>query len=190
MRLNYLHNIKSMVAVLFVTMLFSCKNNFKEVRQIGILQNEPIGVAENINLKYTEKLKDSGKLKANLLSPKMLDFSNRDFSFSEFPDGIHLTVYDEEGHKNVIVADYAIYYSETDLIDLQGNVVLSTYSKDTLFAEQLYYDQKREWVFSNKPFKLISSTYNSEGNIIDSDTEFKNLQTAESSADVYLDDSE
>lgn len=179
MKPTYLHNILSIVTVISVTMLFSCKNNFKEVQQIGILQNEPIGVAENINLKYTEKLKDTGKLKANLLSPKMLDFSNRAFSYSEFPEGIHLTVYDDEGHETLIVADYAIYYSETDLIDLQGNVVLSTHTKDTLFAKQLYYDQKREWIFSNQPVKFVSQTNSSQGDVFDSDTNFEIVQLLE-----------
>ena len=75
------HIILHIVTVFTVTMFFSCKNNFKEVQKIGISEHEPIGVAENINLKYT----DSGKIKANLISPKMLDYSNRDFAFSEFP---------------------------------------------------------------------------------------------------------
>ena len=180
------HNINIIVTVFTVTMFFSCKNNFKEVQQIGILQNEPIGVADSIDVKYTEKLIDTAKVKANLLSPKMLDFSNRDFPYSEFPDGIYLIVYDKDQNKTIITADYAIYYTQTDLIDLQGHVILATHNKDTLFADQLYYDQKREWVFSNKPFKFVSTSYNSKGNIFDSDTEFKNLQTAESSGDVFI----
>ena len=51
------------------------------MQQVGVLQNEPIGVADTINLKYT----DSFQLIANLLSPKMLDYSNLDFAFSELP---------------------------------------------------------------------------------------------------------
>ena len=34
-----------------VTMFFSCNNSFKEVQKIGISENEPIGIAENIKLK-------------------------------------------------------------------------------------------------------------------------------------------
>ena len=81
----------------------------------------------------------------------MLDYSNRDFPFSEFPEGIHLNLFDEEKHKSIVLADYAITYNETDLIDLRGNVVLMTYTKDTLFAEQMYYDQRRQQLFTNSP---------------------------------------
>lgn len=164
-----------MVTAIAVTMFFSCKNNLKEVQKIGIPENEPIGVAENINLKYT----DSGKIKAILISPKMLDYSNRDFSFNEFTEGINLTLFDDDDQKNTVTADYAIVYNDTDLMDLQGNVVIATYSKDTLFAEQLYYDQKKEWLFTNKPVTFRTGSDLINGNGFDSDTKFTNAEVLE-----------
>lgn len=178
-----------MVTAIVVTILFSCKNNFKEVQQMGVLQNEPIGVAENINLKYTEAKDSIGRLIANLESPKMLDYSNREFSFIEFPIGVRLSLYDENNKKNLVLADYAIVYSETDLIDLQGNVILITPQNDSLFAEQMYYDQKQEWLFSNLPVSLKSATANSgNGDIFDSDTKFKNYTILEGRGDMIIKD--
>ena len=174
----------SMVVAFATTILFSCKNNFKEIQQIGILQNAPAGEAKNINLKYT----DSGKIKANLLSPKMLDYSNRDFPFSEFPEGIHLNLFDEEKHKSVVLADYAITYNETDLIDLRGNVKLMTHTKDTLFAEQMYYDQRRQQLFTNFPVRFSFASGNTgRGNIFDSDIKFENYEILEGSGSADVD---
>ena len=165
-----------MVTVFAVTMFFSCKNNFKEVQKIGISENEPIGIAENINLKYT----DSGKIKAILLSPKMLDYSNRSkFSFSEFPEGINLELFDDDNQKSTVVADYAIVYNKTDLMDLQGNVVIATKDNDTLRAEQLYYDQKKEWLFTNKPVTFRTGLDLINGNGFDSDAKFTNAEVLE-----------
>jgi len=187
MNLRFLSKIQIMVTALVVTILFSCKNNFKEVQQIGVLQNEPIGVAENINLKYTEAKDTIGRLIANLESPKMLDFSNREFRFIEFPEGVTLYLYSEKNERNTVLADYALVYSETDLIDLQGNVILITPEKDSLFAEQMYYDQKQEWLFSNLPVSLKSATANSgNGDIFDSDTAFKNYTILEGRGDMIL----
>ncbi|MEZ4855661.1 MAG: LPS export ABC transporter periplasmic protein LptC [Gelidibacter sp.] len=174
----------NIVIAIAVTMFFSCKNNFKEVQKIGVLQNEPIGIAEEINLKYT----DSGKLKANLLSPKMLDFSNRDFPFSEFPEGITLYLFDEQNKKSKIVSDYAIVYNETDLIDLRGHIKITTETKDTLFAEQLYYDQKRDWVFTNKPVKYVSPTKIVTGNAFDSNRDFTSYGITEITSTMYIDE--
>ncbi|HLT34276.1 MAG TPA: LPS export ABC transporter periplasmic protein LptC, partial [Aquaticitalea sp.] len=157
--------------------------NFKEVQQIGVLQNEPIGVAENINLKYT----DSGKVKANLISPKMMDFSNRDFAFTEFPDGMKLLLYDE-GKKSTILSDYAISYNETDLIDLQNNVIIITQQNDSIFADQLYYDQKNEQIFTNEAFKMVSPTKIITGNGFNSDKDFKHFEALEVTGIIYLDE--
>ncbi|MCB0435276.1 MAG: LPS export ABC transporter periplasmic protein LptC, partial [Mangrovimonas sp.] len=81
MKILNCYTVKSTVAVIAATVLFSCQNSLSEVQKIGLSENEPIGVAENFNLKYT----DSGRMTANLISPKMLDFSNREFNFIEFP---------------------------------------------------------------------------------------------------------
>jgi len=176
------HTILNIVTVFTVTMFFSCKDNFKEVQKIGISENEPIGIADTFNLKYT----DSGRVKAILISPKMLDYSNRDFPFSEFPEGIYLEVFDEDNNKSVVVADYAISYSHTDLLDLQGNVKLSTYKNDTLFAEQLYYDQDKEWLFTNRPvsFKIGFDKINGKG--FDSDSKFTNAEVIEVDGNITV----
>ena len=189
MKLKVLHIKFYIVTTIVVTMFFSCKNNFKDVQQIGVLQNKPIGEAKNIDLRYTEAEDLEGKVVANLKSPKMLDYSNRGFSFSEFPEGVNLSLYDENGEKNIILADYAIVYNKTDLIDLQGNVILITPQNDSLFADQLYYDQKREWLFTNQQVRLKSATSNNgRGNIFDSDTKFKNYTILEGSGDMLLKD--
>jgi len=184
MRFIKKHNKLNIVTTIVVTMFFSCKDNFKEVQKLGISENEPIGVAKNINLKYT----DSGKIKAILISPKMFDYSNRDFPFSEFTEGINLELYDEENNKSVVVADYAISYTKTDLIDLQGNVRLTTHNKDTLFAEQLYYDQDKEWIFTNKPVTFRTGLDLIHGNGFDSDSKFTNAEVLEINGIITLDE--
>lgn len=163
-----------MVIVLAMTMFFACKNNFKDIQNIGVSENEPIGIAENINLKYT----DSGKVKAILKSPKMYDYSNRNFAYNEFTDGVNLELF-EDGKKSVVVSDYAIIYNKTNIIDLQGNVVITTHSNDTLFAEQLYYDQEKEWLFTNKPVTFRTGRDLINGNGFDSNSKFTNAEVLE-----------
>ena len=75
------------------------------------------------------------------------------------------------------------------MIDLQGNVILITPQRDSLFAEQLYYDQKREWLFTNLPVQLKSATSNSgHGDIFDSDTKFENYTILEGRGEMILKD--
>jgi len=184
MKYKSLHIIKNGVMALAVTLFFSCKNNFQEVQKIGISANEPQGIAENINAKRT----DSGRVVANLISKKMLDFGNRKFAYSEFPEGVKLHIYDESNNKNTVLADYAILYSETDVIDLQGNVLVYTHTKDTLFAEQLYFDQAKEWLFTNLPVTYKSDGYITHGSGFDSDRDFTKAEVLKVSGTFLVND--
>ena len=189
MILKRLHIKVLIVTTFVVTMFFSCDYNEKKTNVTVVFQNQPVGEARDINLKYTEAKDTIGKVIANLESPKMLDYSNRSFSFYEFPEGVRLSLYDDKNQKNIVLADYAIVYKATDLIDLQGNVILITPQKDSLFAEQLYYDQKQEWLFSNLPVYLKSITANNgRGDIFDSDTKFTNYTILEGRGDMILKD--
>lgn len=134
---------------LFVVMT-SCESNFKEVQKINKSNFAPIGEADTVNLKYT----DSGKIKAILVAAKMLDFSNVSFPYQEFPKGIDVTLYDNNAKKSFIRSDYAILYKKTNIVDLQGNVKITSEDGKILETTQLYYDQKREWFFTEKKCKL------------------------------------
>ncbi|WP_225035102.1 LPS export ABC transporter periplasmic protein LptC [Winogradskyella sp. SM1960] len=181
------HIIKNLVTAIVVTLFFSCNNDFNEVQKVGVLQNQPIGEAEHIDLKYTELKEDTVRLVANLLSPKMLDYSNRNFPFNEFPIGIELKIYDENNNKTTITSNYAIVYKETDIIDLRDDVRIISSENDTLFTEQLYYNQKLEWLFTNESFLFKRSIGPLHGVLLDSDKEFKNFQMLEMGGDFQID---
>lgn len=136
----------------FVVMLasVSCESNFRDVQRINSVAFSPVGRSENINLKYT----DSGKVKAILVSPLMLDYSNLEYGFNEFPKGVHVTLIDEHHNNSYVVSDYAITYADTDIIDLQGNVKITSNDGKVLETQQLYYDQKNEWFYTEKSFKF------------------------------------
>src|SRR5699024_113336 len=97
---------QSIVIVLFMAMLFSCQGRLDEVRQMDSKRFSPQTEEFDVNLIYT----DSGKVAAKLKGPKLLDFSNLEFPYREFPDGAELDFFDDQNKKNTVVADYAIVY--------------------------------------------------------------------------------
>lgn len=138
-----------MVTAIAVTMFFSCESNLKEVQKLNYKSFVPTGQADTINLVYT----DSGKVKANLISPKLIDYGSLENPYTEFPKGIEVIIFDDNNNRSIVVANYAVRYKKTDLIDLQGNVKVTTYDNKILETSQLYYDQKNEWFFTEKQFK-------------------------------------
>lgn len=162
-------NLLYIVAALVVSIFIGCESNFKEVQKINYSEFIPGGDADNVNLKYT----DSGLIKLVLVSPKMLDYSNVSFPFTEFPVGVDLTLYDAKGQTTNIKAKYAISYGVTNIIDLQGKVKIASQQGQTLETEQLFYDQKNQWFFTEKKFKFTDLKGVSNGQGIDFSKDFK-----------------
>ena len=156
-------------AVVAVVFFLGCESKLKDVQKMDYSEFIPSGEAENFNLKYT----DSGRIKSILLSPKMLDYSAVEFPFTEFPKGVDVTMYDKKGKKTFIHGDYAISFKGTDVIDLQHNVKITTETGQMMETEQLYFDQKNEWFFTEKKFKFTDPKGVSYGEGIDFSKDFK-----------------
>ena len=157
-------------AILFSGLaLVGCESNFKDVKKMNFSEFTPSGEAENFNLKYT----DSGRITSILVSPKMLDYATVEFPFTEFPAGINVTFYDKNGKKTFVRSDYAVTYKGTDIIDLQGKVKITSETGQMMETEQLYFNQKDQWFFTEKRFKLTDPKGVSYGEGIDFSKDFK-----------------
>jgi LPS export ABC transporter protein LptC len=173
--MNHFNKNISFLLSLFiiVSVLFGCESNFKEVHKNDYSEFVPGGDADFVNLKYT----DSGKIKSILVSPKMLDYSNVDFAFTEFPKGVDVTIYDDKGKRTFIKSNYAVSYKQTNIIDLQGKVKITSESGQILETEQLYFDQKNEWFYTEKKYKLTDAQNGSTGQGIDFSKDFKTINS-------------
>ncbi|GAB2779760.1 LPS export ABC transporter periplasmic protein LptC [Salinimicrobium soli] len=174
MKFTYRNIYTGIVTILFVAMLFSCEGNLKGVREMQMPEDAPQAIGTGINLKYT----DSGKVVAVLRSDKMRDFTNKEFAYREFPEGLEVEFFNEENQKNTVTADYGIVYNETGLVDLQGNVVIVTSDSTILNADQLYWDQANNWIFTDQrnTIRFKNGALN-EGEGFDSNQEFSNFRS-------------
>jgi len=152
-------------------LFFSCADNYKRVGDEALPVVFPQGVAQNFSLTYTESKKsmknediDTTKVISVISGPVYEMFDNLEFPYNTFPDGLILDIYDEQNNKSVIKADYGIRYLTTNLIDLQGNVVIETHDGKKLETPQMFYDQGNEWAFTQEKFKYTNPE---EGTIMD-----------------------
>jgi LPS export ABC transporter protein LptC len=161
-------------AILFLGLLFSsCQNNFKDIQKIHFTEFTPSTEAEDFNLKYT----DSGRIKSILISKQMLDYSSVAYPFAEFPKGIDLTMFDANGKKTFVKSNYGINFKSTQIIDLQGNVTITNEVGQKMVTEQLYYDQKSEWFYTEKSFVFTSPDGTLTGMGVDFSKDFKIMNT-------------
>lgn len=172
--------ILSTFTVVLIAIVSSCESNFKEVQKSVYSEFTPNGESYGINLKYT----DSGKIKSVLISPKMLDYSTAQFPFTEFPDGLNITMYDPKGAKTFIVAKSGTTFKNTNLIDLKGSVKISNELGQLLETDQLYFDQKNEWFFTEKRYKFTDPKGVSFGEGLDFSKDFKIINSQQVNGEV------
>ena len=180
MTLNKTNTIKWIVTVFAVTLFFGCESNFKEIQKSNISEFFPSSDADMVNLKYT----DSGRITAILVSSKMLDYATVSYPFTEFPKGIDVTLYDKNAKKTFIRSNYAISYKGSSIIDLQGKVKIYTEQGQILETEQLYFEQKNEWFFTERRFKFTDPKGVSNGQGIDFSRDFKVINSQKITGEV------
>ena len=184
MKLKYIFS-KSIAVFIFTAMLFACDGNLDEVKQMGVKLSGPQSTTKNINLFYT----DSGRVQANMKSPKMLDFSNEEFPFREFPEGVEVDFFKKDSSKNTIISDYAIIYTATDIIDLRGNVKIVTADSAVLNSQQLYWDESEAWLFTDQPYtiKMPNGAIN-DGDGFDANQNFDKFNSRTNTGIQYIDE--
>lgn len=163
----------SSLFLLAVFILQGCESNFKKVQTSNLVDFVPSGEAETFNFKYT----DSGRITAILVSPLMKEFANLAFPFTDFPKGIDLTLYDKNKKRTVILADYATSYKLTNIIELVGNVKISSQDGQILETDKLFYDQNNQWFYTEDKFKFTDLKGVSNGKGIDFSKDFKEIHS-------------
>jgi LPS export ABC transporter protein LptC len=178
--------LKTTITALAVICFLACTDNLKEIAKMNAVSNQPSSEVENLLLKHT----DSSMLKVTLQGPVMLDYSNDIFPYTEFPKGIKVEVYEVNGDttkKTTITANYAVIFNETDLVDLKGDVKIVGSDGSTFYGDQLYWDQKAKWIFTDNPFRTnLKNNNKTSGKILDSNEKLTNALVRGASDEFYI----
>lgn len=180
--------IKSIAVICLTAMLFSCGNDIKEVRDFLADKNLPIGVAENVYNIHT----DSGRVDVKFTAPLLHDFSNRkSHPYSEFPKGVKIINYDKAGDSVVIVGNYAISYTKTNISEIKGKVKIENFGEQKrLLTEQLFWDQKTKYFYTEKPFTLFTATDTIHGTGFDASEDLTQFMAKNNRGTININENE
>ena len=180
--------IRSIALLLCMAMLFSCNNDMHNLQQLSIQKKFPQGEAFDFKLVYT----DSTKVVAVVTSKLNKDFTNQRMPYSEFPEGVKVEFYDQARHKNIVEANYGIIYPSSDMVELRDNVVLTTYDGKKLKTSQLFWDQKEDWIFTDREFSFTDETKGTVTNGIgmDFDKKFSTVKAHKTTGILAIEDNE
>ena len=175
---------KVCLALLCVITLTNCTDQFSAVQQMNKFDEIPVGITEELHLIYS----DSAQIEAELIAPINIDYTNQNFPYSEFPQGLDATLFGNRGEVTYVRSDYGIYYPKTEIIDLRGNVEISDNTGTKLNTNQLYWDAGQEWLFTEKNFIFTNASYDIEAVRLDANRSFRKLMTGMISGNIQVKD--
>lgn len=178
------YQLVKVTLVAAVTFIVSCSQD--QEREIGtqFTKGKALGVAYEVRMVYTDSL----KIKAILTAAVHEDYTNLSLPYSVFPQGVKVTFVDDLKRENIITADRGIMYQNTNIIDLQGNVVLKASDGGILTTTQLYWDAEYDWIFTEKAFNFVNDSYDVNATRLDTNKEFTKFQTGKLTGTVAVED--
>ena len=152
--------MKSIIVLLGAIMLLACKNDIKEVNALAEREKRPDMTGENLELIYS----DSARIKYRVLAPEYIKVNREKEKYEEFPKGIHVLSYDPAGKMiGSIKAKYAKKLEDEMLWEARNEVVIINAEGKKLETELLYWDMKKELIYSDRYVKLSADGQIIEG---------------------------
>lgn len=154
----------------------ACENDVNEVRELG---RRKANVEEGRNIE--SYLSMNGKMRAHLTAPLLLRSDGDSGKMSEFPNTLHVDFFNDSTKQieSQLNADYGRYKENDNKIYLRGNVVFFNNKGDTLFCEDMYWDQTAEKFYTNKKAVVVRNfgrTRFTPLNGLSATQDFKHLQ--------------
>ena len=153
--------IKSITILGGIVMLLACKNDLQDVNKLVQPERRPEMTGDNLEMIYS----DSAKIKYRVLTPEYLKINKEKEKYEEFPQGIYVISYDKDGEMaGSIRSKYAKKLEEEMLWESRNEVIVINAEGKKLETELLYWDMKKEQIYSDRYVRLTSGGQIIEGN--------------------------
>ena len=167
---------------------FSCTNDMEVVKKFIDTEAEPDLISTNVVVLYT----DSARKQMKMSAPLFKQYSSAKEQRDECPKGIHVWFYEKTGEiKGELTANWAKRDVTTDIWEAQGNVVVINNEGKRMETEQLFWDPKKEMVYSEKYTKITSPDGTvATGNTFTANQDLSNYTLRKAKATIVLKDDE
>lgn len=175
------------IILLSLTFLNSCKNDIEVINALDFNDTLPLVTARDIEMLYSE----SAKVQIKLVSPLLIRYEGVD-PYNEFPQGFTVYFYDTNMNvKSTISADYGISHEQNKLMEARYNVVVFNIDKnEKLNTEELFWDQVKEIIYSNKFVKVTRDDEVITGDGLKADQTFETIEIEHPKGLIAVEDSE
>jgi LPS export ABC transporter protein LptC len=177
---NRLKAITTLIVIAFS--VISCEKKNVRYEKIDIL-TLPSQTAKDFTTTYT----DSGKMQIVFSAPLLERYERAEIPYSEFKSGI--TVLFHDGHLEPVAsisAKYAKYTDNKNLWELQDSVVAINEAGEKLETELLFWDQKKELIYTDRFVKITTEDQIVQAYGLESDPRLSKRHFKKISAIIYI----
>lgn len=185
-----LKDISDMLRPAFLAMIFisnaiilsSCE------RKTDKIPHDEILTLPSITVKDFETLfSDSGKVQLIMISPLMESYNNAEEPYSEFRYGIKVIFYDGLKEPVAIASSkYTRYNQKKKLWELRDSVIVENDTGDKLETEILFWDQDKDFIYTDRLVKITNEYQTVIGTGFESDTRLTKRKIKNITATIYL----
>lgn len=129
---------------------------------------------------------DSAKVQLKLETPVQYEFENGD---KEFPEGIYLEFYGENGEiTNTIVANYCYFTAKENLWKATGDVIVKGLkTNEQLNTEELFWDPEEQKIYTEEFVRIETGKEIIMGHGLEADQDFSSYKIKKSTGTISLD---
>jgi len=153
--MNYHKKLVAVTVMVAATFLFlACTNSPEAILEVtGKDEILPLNVQKNIVYEFS----DSSFKRLEVRAPEVQDYSQIEEPYREFPLGIDVTFFDKLGNpESHLKANFAKEMINEQLWEARGDVVVLNEKDEQINTEQLYWDVKKEMIYSNVFVKIAT----------------------------------
>ena len=133
--------------------IIGCENDYETVQHLGD-KKTAVEQAKSVE----SYLSQNGKVKARLTAPYMLRYLT-DSTYIEFPRSLHVDFFNDSSLavQSTLDALYGKYHEWEKKVFLRDSVVaINKMTGDTLRAPELWWDQRTEKIYTDKPVRIFT----------------------------------
>ncbi len=175
----------TILPILGLLVLFSCKkNNIAEIYNLTKIDTTSSQSVWNLETIYT----DSGKVKMKISAPLVQRFEAAEDENKKtlFPKGMKVSFYDSnEEVKSWLSSKYAIYHESENLWEASDSVVAVNEDGKTLNTELLFWDEKKQIIYSDKFVKITTEKEVIYGDGFEADQSFTYWEITNVKGTIY-----
>lgn len=176
-RLNHL----AVLAALVISFI-SCGKKSIEYEKLDILRL-PSQTGKDFTTTYT----DSGKLELVFSAPVMERYEKAEPPYTEFRSGLDVRFHDGQPKPVATVTSrYAKFHDDKNLWELQDSVVAFNEAGEKLETELLFWDQKKDLIYTDRFVKITTEDQIIQGYGLESDPRLTRRRIKNLSATIYI----